>query len=229
MSQTKSHYLYIGNFFHRKGKEFTLLEKKIGITGDLTKREYELGSTKSPIGYTIISAWDAGENAKKFEKQILALLKHNQSVGEWIEDDDEDLVARVSEFMKHENCTEINLKEDEDKDANNARKAERHNAEIVPLRENKDWLKDIPFHANRYKEKITVIMKAEGEYFCEQTGETYDSMNKAFTNAGKEITGRQDFPINVWNGVRDDDGNSPDDVLAMKEEERQKLNDNGIT
>ncbi len=226
MSQTKPNFLYIGKFFHRKGKEVDFLEKKIGITSNLAVREYELSRTKSPIGYTIIRAWDAGENAERIEQKIHALLNHDRSYGEWFEDDADDIVSRVSNFMKLENCNEINLKEDEDKDADNARKAERDNAEIVELRKNTDWLKDIPFHTLRYGERITVTMKSDGEYFCEQTGKTYSTLNKAFTNAGIEITGREKFTLNAWKGVRDNDNNSPDDVLLAKKNE---LNKNGAT
>ncbi|MGI9310305.1 MAG: GIY-YIG nuclease family protein [bacterium] len=209
-----SNYIYIGKFFHRKGKEFNLLEKKVGITNDLAVREYELNRTKSPIGYTVIAAWDAGDDARKIERQIHALLDHDQSYGEWFEDDDDDLIARVSKFMGIEGCQEVSLGKDEDSDANNVRKTEKEKSEMATLREQYvACLRDIPFHSHLYGVKITVTMRGIGEFFCDQTQKEYPTLNSAFSNSGKELTGRERFAIHAWAVPRDDNGNTPDDII----------------
>lgn len=214
-----SKYIYIGKFFHRKGRELDIPEKKIGLTRDLKQREYELGRTKSPIGYTIVAAWDTGAYTETVEKQIHALLKHDRAAGEWFDDEDDDLIARVTEFMRLGKYPEVPLEKEDDADANSVREAEKNHVELVELRkEHLDWLVGESFSYTCYGTTVTVIAQPDGKFRCEQNGKTYPTLNSAFQKAGIELSGRDTFPINAWKGPRNTSGKSPDDVLQEKHE-----------
>ena len=211
-----TNYIYVGEFFHRNGKELNLLEKKIGRTSDLTQRQFNLSRTKSPIGFTIVKAWDvgSGDNAKQVECQLHAILKHNQSYGEWYEDDDNDLVERVSEFMACGNKYKaVTLDPEDDEDANQTRAKVERNLKRSELREKYGAkLLGMPFHYTYHDTALTVTMKGIEAYYCEQTGQTYASMNAAFSRAGEELIGYR-IPLNAWTGPKNDDGESPDQVI----------------
>ena len=47
-------YIYLGKYFHRHGTDMSnIVERKIGKTNNLNRREYELNDTKMTIGYTV--------------------------------------------------------------------------------------------------------------------------------------------------------------------------------
>ena len=208
-------YIYVGEFFHRNGKKLNLLEKKIGRTSDLSNRQIRLTPTKSPIGFTFVKAWKIGGSAKtkEVECQLHAILKHNQSYGEWFEDDGDDLVERVSKFMTCAGYKTADIAPEQDEGANQARAQVQRQLEQATLRENYgEKLIGVPFHYTYRGMLLTVTMNAVGEYFCKQTGNTYASMNAAFSLAGEELLGYR-IPLNAWTGPRNDDSESPDQVI----------------
>lgn len=208
-----SQYIYIGKFFHRNGKNLNLLEKKIGKTTDLKKREFDLNRTKSPIGYTMVAAWDTGDATSNMEQKLHAILAHDNSHGEWFEDDDDDLVARMAKYMELEGYQQVALGEDEDDvDANQARKEENKKSQKARNREKyADHLLDIHFETTYLGQLFSVVMRGEGRYYCEQTDKEYKSLN-ACKNAGKEVVG-QAISRNLWTDLRNSDRKSPDDIL----------------
>ena len=95
-------YIYLGKYFHRHGTDMSnIVERKIGKTNNLNRREYELNDTKMTIGYTIVQAWKTGDRTDDIEKAIHALLDHDRMSGEWFNDRDDSLGVRLSKFMKY--------------------------------------------------------------------------------------------------------------------------------
>jgi hypothetical protein len=102
-------YIYIGQYYHKRGKPLNVTEKKIGITTDINTREYNLNQTKGPIGYAMVVAWKVNESYKEIERAIHALLDNVRSEGEWFEDDDETLIERVANYMSIFGYEKVNL------------------------------------------------------------------------------------------------------------------------
>ena len=102
-------YVYIGEYYHVKGKNLDLYEIKIGTTKDLKKREYQLNDTKSPIGYRLILAWEVGEDYVKHERGIHAILDIFNVEGEWFEDTEGSIVKGVAKYMSIFNYSEVSL------------------------------------------------------------------------------------------------------------------------
>ena len=92
-------YIYIGQYYHKRGKALNLTEKKIGITINLADREWSLNRTHGPIGYAMVAAWNAGDAYRDTERAIHAILGNARSEGEWFEDDDGSLIGRVAAYM----------------------------------------------------------------------------------------------------------------------------------
>ena len=212
-----SEYIYIGRFFHRKGKNLDLLEKKIGRTKNLKEREYELNRTKAPVGYVMIAAWCTDGDTDKVEKQLHALLRHNHSYGEWFEDDDNDLVERVDEFMTHGQYAPEPLGPEEDDVANEVRKEEQENLKMSEIRkEHFDILVGTEFSYNVLGHRITIRVEAPKQFYCPQTDKRYTkTVNHAFTEATREATGNPNHTgTNVWTIPKDANGKSMDDLLT---------------
>ena len=120
-------YIYFGKYFHRHGKDISNLnEIKVGRTVDLAQRESQLNNTKMTIGYTIVKAFETGDDTNKVEKQLHAILP-NRLDGEWFDQDNEDqtLIARGTKFMAVSGYPEVDLGLDSDEDVNKVRKEEK--------------------------------------------------------------------------------------------------------
>jgi len=115
-------YIYLGIYYHSRHKgtlcvvdengEYLTLEKKIGKTIDLASRENSLNRTKSPIGYTMIRAWQTGEQTDQIELAIHDLLDNVRSEGEWFNDDDDSLSDRLGSFMNRMGYPEVKFSDD---------------------------------------------------------------------------------------------------------------------
>ena len=121
-------YIYFGKYFHRHGKDISNAnEIKVGKTINLSQRESQLNNTKMTIGYTIVKAFETGEDTDKVEKQLHAILQ-NRLDGEWFDQDEEDpIISRGTKFMLVSGYSEVDLGHDEDEDVNKVRKIQKDN------------------------------------------------------------------------------------------------------
>ena len=93
-----SGYIYVGEYFHKFGKEMTLKEKKIGKTNSILSipqiddYAFSLDFTASDI-YLV-------ENVDKMYEALTSVLEHDRLKEDWFEDTDGDLKERVANFMK---------------------------------------------------------------------------------------------------------------------------------
>lgn len=103
-------YIYLGEYYDVLGRELSLSDKKIGKSIDPVSREYQLNRTKSPIGYTIISAYKV-DDMVKVEKMLHAILDSRRLFGEWFKDDEDTLNGEFINFMNIYGGTPIDVKE----------------------------------------------------------------------------------------------------------------------
>lgn len=103
-------YIYLGEYYDVLGRELSLSDKKIGKSIDPVSREYQLNRTKSPIGYTIISAYKV-DDMDKVEKMLHAILDSRRLFGEWFKDDEDTLNGEFINFMNIYGGTPIDVKE----------------------------------------------------------------------------------------------------------------------
>jgi hypothetical protein len=100
-----SGYIYVGEYFHKFGKEMTLKEKKIGKTNSILSipqiddYAFSLDFTASDI-YLV-------ENVDKIYEALTSVLEHDRLKEDWFEDTDGDLKERVANFMKAFGYVEI--------------------------------------------------------------------------------------------------------------------------
>jgi hypothetical protein len=100
-----SGYIYVGEYFHKFGKEMTLKEKKIGKTNSILSipqiddYAFSLDFTASDI-YLV-------ENVDKMYEALTSVLEHDRLKEDWFEDTDGDLKERVANFMKAFGYVEI--------------------------------------------------------------------------------------------------------------------------
>jgi hypothetical protein len=93
-----SGYIYVGEYFHKFGKEMTLKEKKIGKTNSILSipqiddYAFSLDFAASDI-YLV-------ENVDKMYEALTSVLEHDRLKEDWFEDTDNDLKDRVANFMK---------------------------------------------------------------------------------------------------------------------------------
>jgi hypothetical protein len=93
-----SGYIYVGEYFHKFGKEMTLKEKKIGKTDSILSipqiddYAFSLDFAASDI-YLV-------ENVDKMYEALTSVLEHDRLKEDWFEDTDNDLKDRVANFMK---------------------------------------------------------------------------------------------------------------------------------
>ena len=98
----KSQYVYIGQYYHIKGKQIPL-DYKFGVTDSLDMREYQLSRTKSPIKYMILRAWEIPISVKResVERLIKWLFKdENYKSTEWYDVDGELFQEEITEFLE---------------------------------------------------------------------------------------------------------------------------------
>jgi hypothetical protein len=93
----KQGYIYVGEYFHKFGKDVPT-EKKIGTTDDLMKipqiddYAFSLDFIASDI-YLV-------DDVEKMYKALTYILDHDQLKEDWFEDTDGDLKDRVAKFME---------------------------------------------------------------------------------------------------------------------------------
>ena len=221
-----SNYIYIGKFFHRNGKELNMLEKKIGRTSNLKAREFELNRTKAPIGYTMIAAWKTDGHTEKVEKQLHAILDHNHSYGEWYEDDGDNLTERVADFMSHGDYKKVSLTDEEDADANHARREEERSLGKKEIRKKHfDKLIGQTFSYNLQGNKITIELRSRNKFYCLETDTLYEDdkgPSAAFKKAGRELTDNPEYlGTNAWTIPKNPDNKSMDEVLQEISDQAQ--------
>jgi len=94
----KEGYIYLGEYYDITGRPMDLSDKKIGLSIDPIKREYQLNRTKSPIGYRVISCYKV-DDAYKVEKMLHSILDSRRVEGEWFNDDEDTLTGEFINFM----------------------------------------------------------------------------------------------------------------------------------
>lgn len=91
-------YIYVGEYFHKFGKEMALKEKKIGKTDSLLNipqiddYAFSLDFIASDI-YLV-------DDVEKMYNALTFILEHDNLKDDWFEDTDGDLKERVAKFMK---------------------------------------------------------------------------------------------------------------------------------
>lgn len=91
-------YIYVGEYFHKFGKEMALKEKKIGKTDSLLNipqiddYAFSLDFVASDI-YLV-------DDVEKMYNALTFILEHDNLKDDWFEDTDGDLKERVAKFMK---------------------------------------------------------------------------------------------------------------------------------
>lgn len=91
-------YIYLGEHYDVLGRSLSYSDKKIGRTTNPSQREKQLGRTKSPIGYKIVSCYKVDDSIK-VEKMIHALLDSRRTSGEWFNDEEDTLTGEIEVFM----------------------------------------------------------------------------------------------------------------------------------
>ena len=90
-------FIYIGEYFHKFGKEMVLKEKKVGKTSSLLNipqiddYAFSLDFTASDIYFV--------DDVEKLYEALTALIAVDQLKDDWYEDTDNDLKDRVAKFM----------------------------------------------------------------------------------------------------------------------------------
>ena len=90
-------FIYIGEYFHKFGKEMVLKEKKVGKTSSLLTipqiddYAFSLDFTASDIYFV--------DDVEKLYEALTALIAVDQLKDDWYEDTDNDLKDRVAKFM----------------------------------------------------------------------------------------------------------------------------------
>lgn len=98
-------YIYVGEYFHKFGKEMTLKEKKIGKTHSLLNipqiddYAFSLDFVASDI-YLV-------DDVEKMYNALVYILEHDNLKDDWFEDSDGDLKDRVAKFMNAFGYSEI--------------------------------------------------------------------------------------------------------------------------
>lgn len=209
-------YIYIGEYYHKHGKELNLTEKKIGLTKSLEEREKALNSTKFTIGYCMSEAYKV-DDMFKVEKAIHSLLDHNRLEGEWFEDDDDSLKQRVNKFMTTMGYEKVNLNNDDsDVEEKQIRtKLDKSYRDINKLiGETFSYKRNgVIFNIKvEQNDKITVV----------ETGNHYTSLNKACMAGISEVCykgvemGTFTNATNIWTSLKNKNGKSPDDLCKIK-------------
>jgi hypothetical protein len=92
-------FIYVGEYFHKFGKEMTLTEKKIGKVKSLLDivgiDDYAFSLDFSPTDLYMVEI----ERLDTVYEAITILLDHDQIKDEWYDDADGTLKDRISRFM----------------------------------------------------------------------------------------------------------------------------------
>ena len=100
-----SGYIYVGEYFHKFGKEMPLKEKKIGKTSSLLTipqiDDYAFSLVFAASDIYLV------ENVDKIYSALTSILDHDNLKEDWFEDTDNDLKERVASFMKAFGYVEI--------------------------------------------------------------------------------------------------------------------------
>jgi len=159
-----------------------IADKKIGISIDPIKREYQLNRTKSPIGYRILYVYKV-DDAKKVENMLHAILDSRRIHGEWFTDDEDTLTGEFINFMNAYGgeLFDIQIEKEETEDKRNDTRlidlANRLGKESILIR--------------RYK-GVDYEIKLDTHGILHFNGETFDTPNKLY-NGGilKYVTGKR--------------------------------------
>ena len=238
-------YIYLGKYFHRNGTDMSnIVERKIGKTNNLNRREYELNDTKMPIGYTIVQAWKTGDRTDDIERAIHALLDHDRMSGEWFNDRDDSLGARLSKFMKYQGIQEEDLPDDEDPIANQTRRIAKDRTKEDELKSKiNEYLTGEQFTWTRPHNFVqTITIQTDGIH-CDTNNKLYgigkvhfafaDSFRQKLIDEGK-ITAedwnskqvRDDHrgpSVNFWYKAKDKNGKSIIDRLNEVDQSRKDV------
>ena len=76
-----------------------------------------------------------------------------------------------------------------------------------------ECLREIRFDFTGRGITVTVTLKANGMFFCEQTGTYARTMMDAVNAVAQKQLGRPTVPVNVWDAFKNADGKSPDEIL----------------
>ena len=175
-------YIYLGELFDIIGRSLSIADKKIGISIDPIKREYQLNRTKSPIGYRILYVYKV-DDAKKVENMLHAILDSRRIHGEWFTDDEDTLTGEFINFMNAYGgeLFDIQIEKEETEDKRNDTRlidlANRLGKESILIR--------------RYK-GVDYEIKLDTNGILHFNGETFDTPNKLY-NGGilKYVTGKR--------------------------------------
>ena len=211
----KEGYIYIGEYYHRHGKEINLSEKKIGLTINLDEREKSLNSTKYTIGYIISEAWKV-DNMNKVEKSIHSLLAHDRLSGEWFDDVDDTLKQRVEKFMEINGYEKVNLStnETENEDNRTRAKLDRSHRQI-------QFILNEKFKYRRNDKTFHIKVLSEDKIEVVEDGTFHGSMNKACVHGIEKIcyggnTNGKTTTLNIWSSLQTSEGKTPDEICKEK-------------
>lgn len=96
-------WIYIGEYYHIANKEMPS-DCKFGVTDDLTKREYSLNRTKSPINYRMVKAWRVPDNMKREDVEVLisiAFSEQKYDGCEWYNVELEEFYTKILTLFDH--------------------------------------------------------------------------------------------------------------------------------
>lgn len=157
-----------------------------------------------------------------FRESPIKLNRALRELGEWTE---EEIKNRSEELAGVAVCVWPGaLRLSEDKDAEAAAREESRKHWMTKRRKTHfHLLVGETFCANRYGERVDIVVLGEGEFRCKRTEKTYSSMNMAFAQAGMELSGRDNYPINPWTHARNEDGKTPDDIVGASANETKRI------
>lgn len=98
-------YIYVGEYFHKFGKEMTLREKKIGKTNSLLNIP-QIDDHAFSLDFTAADIYLV-EDVDMIYTALTVLLSHDNIKDDWFADSDGDLKDRVASFMKALGYSEI--------------------------------------------------------------------------------------------------------------------------
>lgn len=217
-------YLYIGSYTTNIPLEDLKMNlekiRKIGITKDPEKRQVNL--TKDYLNFQYIRLWEI--NNVNVERKIHAILGNERIDNtEWFFDqnNDDNLVDRVSKFMSIEGHKEKTLSSEE----YSINVEENKSAQ---LRENVHLLENETFiHTARGKKLSVTIKKDDNDkivFYSNSLDENRNTFHKAFTDSfyflnEKEDSNLKSLTLNAWAHPKNKDNKTPYQVI---EERMQK-------
>jgi hypothetical protein len=98
-------YIYVGEYFHKFGKEMTLKEKKIGKTNSILNIP-QIDDYAFSLDFTAADIYLV-EDVDMIYTALTVLLSHDNLKDDWFEDSDGDLKDRVTKFMNAFGYSEV--------------------------------------------------------------------------------------------------------------------------